>query len=84
MDAILPNTAFFRTLVLLSANRIEEAVAEAERGATLCGRLPLMTGLLGLAYGSAGYHDRARLVLSEYRPRARYVPPMPVALTYVD
>jgi len=82
MDPDLPVALFFRALALLSTNRMEEAVAEAEHGAEISGRLPLMLGLLGLAYGSAGYHDRARQVLAEIQAHACYVPPLPLALTY--
>jgi serine/threonine protein kinase len=82
MDPDLAVARFFRALALISTSRMEEAVAEAEHGAEISGRLPLMLGLLGLAYGSAGYHDRARQVLTEIRAHERYVPPLPIALTY--
>jgi eukaryotic-like serine/threonine-protein kinase len=82
MDPDLGVALFFRALALLSANRMKEAVAQAEHGAEISGRLPLTLGVLGLAYGSAGYHDRARQVLMEIQARARYVPPLPLALTY--
>jgi adenylate cyclase len=82
MDPAVPVVPFFRALALLSTNRMEEAVAEAEHGSEVSGGLPLMTGLLGLAYGLAGYHDRARQVLTEIQARSSYVPPLPLALTY--
>jgi TolB-like protein len=82
MDPDLGVALFFRALALLSANRMEEAVAAAEHGVEISGRLPLMLGLLGLSYGSSGHHDRARQVVTEIQAHAHYVPPLPLALTY--
>ncbi len=78
----VPIALFFRAMSYLSTNRMEEAIAEAQRGADVSGGLPLMTGILGLACGSAGQHERARNLLSQLQVLPHYVPPLPVALTY--
>jgi hypothetical protein len=78
----VPVARFFRALSLLSTNQIDEAILEAQRGAEVCGNLPLMMGVLGLAYGLAGHYNRARDVLSQLQILPDYVPPLPVALTY--
>lgn len=82
MSPELPVASFFRTLALLSVNRTEDAVVQAQRGAELCGHLPLALGALGLACGFAGNQDGARKIIGQLQARLDYVPPLPVAFSY--
>jgi len=63
MSPELPVASFFRTLALLSMNRLADAMVQAQGGAELCGHLPLGLGALGVACGSAGNQDGARKMI---------------------
>ena len=58
------------------------AVVALEKSSALAGRPAWLLGWLGLAYGAAGRHDAARLLLDDLLAQSavRYVPPFALAL----
>ena len=78
MDPHHPLTYVWLSRVYLGEGRLEEALAEAQRGMEAGGRAPLLLQLAGCAYGRLGREAEARGVLNELRELSQhqYVSPM--------
>src|SRR5687767_358884 len=66
----------------LVAEQPEAAVASLEHACALGGRPAWLLGWLGLAYGAAGRHEAARVLLEDLQAQSavRYVPPFALAM----
>ena len=66
----------------LVEGELAAAVVALEKASALAGRPAWLLGWLGLAYGAAGRHDAARLLLDDLLAQSavRYVPPFALAM----
>ena len=84
-DANFAQAHLYLGLAYEQEDRFEEAIAEFQKGSSISGGDPRMTGALGHAYAVSGRKDQAQNVVVELKQlsKQRYVAPFEIAVIYM-